>query len=317
MIAARATDGPVRPDLSALSARLPAGFLTRFAPSPTGVLHVGHLVNAIYVWGLARALGGRVLLRLEDHDRTRCRAEYEHAILADLEWLGLVPDLGTIDAFRQGPNPWRQSDADDAYDAALSRLRSQRVVFACGCSRKDITERSGGTRDRETPYPGTCRNRGLDETPGRGLRLVMAGGREAFVDAMLGECQQDPASQCGDLLIRDRGGHWTYQFAVVVDDARQAVDLVVRGLDLVESTGRQIRLARLLGRDSPPVFCHHGLLLTREGRKLSKSSRDTGIGELRAKGWAPEAVLGLAAHAVRLQPEPRPIAASDLATLFD
>ena len=317
MIEARATDGPVRPDLRALSARLSAGFLTRFAPSPTGVLHVGHLVNAIYVWGVARALGGRVLLRLEDHDRTRCGIEYEHSILSGLEWLGLVPDLGAIYGFRAGPSPWRQSDAHDAYDAALARLRSQAAVFACGCSRKDIAQNSGSTRNCETPYPGTCRHRGLSETPGRGLRLVMTGGREVFVDAMLGERQQHPASQCGDLLIRDRDGHWTYQFAVVVDDTRQGVDLVVRGLDLVESTGRQIRLARLLGRDSPPVFCHHGLLVTGEGRKLSKSSRDTGIAELRARGWTPEAVLGLAAHAVRLQPEPRPIAASDLARLFD
>lgn len=316
MIEARATEGPVRPDLRALSARLPARFLTRFAPSPTGVLHVGHLVNAIYVWGLARALGGRVLLRLEDHDRTRCRREYERAILNDLEWLGLEPDLGTVDHFRTGPSPWRQSDAGDAYVEALASLRARAVVFACGCSRKDIAQHSGPPHGHEVPYPGTCRTRGLDEAPGRSLRVVVTGGDEAFVDAMLGECRQDPASQCGDLLLRDRHGHWTYQFAVVVDDMRHEVDLVVRGLDLVESTGRQIRLARLLGRDSPPVFCHHGLLVTGEGRKLSKSSRDAGVDELRVKGWAPDAVLGLAAHAARLQTEPRPIAARDLARLF-
>src|SRR5690242_19934763 len=112
-------------DLAALAARLPPRPLTRFAPAPTGYLHLGHVVNAIHVWGIARALGGRVLLRLEDHDRTRCRPEYERAILEDLDWLGLEPDVGTPAELRAGPSPYRQSDSGAAYAEALGRLRAK------------------------------------------------------------------------------------------------------------------------------------------------------------------------------------------------
>lgn len=115
----------------------------------------------------------------------------------------------------------------------------------------------------------------------------MEPGTESFVDGELGPQAQDPASQCGDLLLRDRHGNWTYQFAVTVDDAAQGIDLVIRGTDLLASTGRQIRLARLLGRPDPPVFVHHGLIMKSETQKLSKSDGDTGVRELRARGWSP------------------------------
>jgi glutamyl-tRNA synthetase/glutamyl-Q tRNA(Asp) synthetase len=125
-----------------------------------------------------------------------------------------------------------------------------------------------------------------------------------------------PALQCGDLLLRDRLGRWTYQFAVVVDDLRHGVDLVVRGEDLTESTGRQLLLGRLLGRMAPPVFLHHPLIRKPGGEKLSKSSGDTGIRELRAAGAAPAAVLGRATFLTGLQASDAPLAAGDLAKLF-
>ena len=140
---------------------------------------------------------------------------------------------------------------------------------------------------------------------------------ETFTDVRLREITQMPARQCGDLLLRDRTGNWTYQFAVVVDDLRHEVDLVIRGEDLLSSTGRQIMLGRMLGRERPPLFLHHPLIRNERGAKLSKSSGDTGVRELRGAGATPEAVLGDAAWRTGLLDRPRPLAAGELAALFD
>jgi glutamyl-Q tRNA(Asp) synthetase len=288
-----------------LVARLPRAPLTRFAPSPTGYLHLGHVVNAIWVWGVARALGGRVLLRIEDHDRGRCRPEYEEALLEDLAWLGLVPDLG----------PTRQRDAATVYYDTLAALTQLSLVYACDCSRRDIATEAGDVPHLETRYPGRCRDRGLAPGPGRGLRLRLEPATERFTDALLGTQEQTPEEQCGDLLVQDRNGNWTYQFAVVVDDLRQGVDLVVRGADLLSSTGRQIVLGRLLGRETPPIFLHHPLLHRPDGAKLSKAAADSGIRELRATGVPAAEVLGRAAEAGGLA-DGRPLAPDDLPRLF-
>jgi glutamyl/glutaminyl-tRNA synthetase len=303
-------------DLAALRHRLPAAPLTRFAPSPTGYLHLGHVANAVWVWGLARALGGRVALRIEDHDRGRCRAEFERAALEDLEWLGLAPDLGRPEEVRRGASPFRQSDCGGIYAAALDRLARSETVYACDCSRRDIALEAGDPFNRETPYPGRCRTRGLAPAAGRGLRVVMPDGAESFTDARLGEVTQSPRDQCGDLLLRDRMGNWTYQFAVVVDDLRQDIDFVVRGEDLLSSTGRQLRLSRMLGRERPPVYLHHPLIVKDDGAKLSKSSGDTGIRELREAGATPGSVLGEAAWRTGLAARPAPLTADGLAALF-
>jgi glutamyl-Q tRNA(Asp) synthetase len=303
-------------DLAALRGRLPPSPITRFAPSPTGFLHLGHVANAIYVWGMARALGGRVLLRVEDHDRGRSRPEYEAAALEDLEWLGLAPDLGTPAELRLGASLYRQSDCDRAYATALEELARTARVYACDCSRKDISAEAGDPLNQETRYPGRCRDRGLVLADGRGIRVVLEPGAETFTDALLGAVTQAPSEQCGDLLLRDRTGNWTYQFAVVVDDNRHDVSLVVRGEDLLPSTGRQIRLSRMLGRERPPVFLHHPLIRKKEGGKLSKSSGDTGVRELRRAGAAPEMVLGRAAWLVGLVDQPMNLSPEDLPSLF-
>jgi glutamyl-tRNA synthetase/glutamyl-Q tRNA(Asp) synthetase len=168
----------------------------------------------------------------------------------------------------------------------------------------------------ETPYTGRCRDRGLSPGEGRGQRLRIEETVERFTDPLLGEQEQTPAQQCGDLLLRDRHGNWTYQFAVVVDDLRQGVDFVVRGADLLGSTGRQLALGRMLGRDVPPVYLHHPLLHRPDGGKLSKAAGDTGIRELRAAGVPPSEVLGWAARAAGLTVDVRPIGADDLPGLF-
>jgi glutamyl-tRNA synthetase/glutamyl-Q tRNA(Asp) synthetase len=267
--------------------------LTRFAPAPTGYLHLGHVLNARYVWGLARRHGARVLLRIEDHDRERCRPEYERAILDDLDWLGFTPDVFPTGAFRAGPCPSRQSDRHAIYESAAHDLEAHGLLYGCTCSRQDIADASDGNERGELWYPGTCRERRIPLGPGVAWRLRIDRGRETFEDLLCGPQQQDPAGQCGDLAIRDRLGNWTYQFVASVDDFRQDVDLVIRGRDLLESTGRQIRIARLLGRTQPAAFAHHELVMKSPARKLSKSDGDTGIRDLRARGLSREDVLAM------------------------
>lgn len=307
----------LRPDLAALRSRLPLHFLTRFAPSPTGRLHLGHLVNAIYVWGLARALGGRVVLRFEDHDRGRCRPVHEAAILDELEWLGLEPDVASVASFRTGASPYRQSDNEAVFRKAVAGLIEQGLVFACDCSRKTMVGNSLVSRNEEPRYHGRCESRGLSDAAGRGLRLRLAAGLEPFNDALLGPQLQDPAEQCGALLLRDRQGQWTYQFAVTVDDWRHGIELVVRGADLLASTGRQLRLARLLGRPRPPVYLHHPLIFRTDGLKLSKAAGDEDVETLRNAGRSPEEVLGVAAHACGLIDAQGPVSADQLQALFE
>jgi glutamyl/glutaminyl-tRNA synthetase len=255
---------------------------TRFAPAPTGNLHLGHVVNAIYVWEAARREGGRVLLRIEDHDGQRSRREYERSILEDLAWLGFVADAPLV----------RQSERNAIYESALDSLRRQRLVYACECSRKEIPASS--TPGGELRYPGTCAKKNLPEANGLSLRVRLSRSEERFDDLLQGEQVQVPADQCGDLLIRDRHGWWTYQFAVTVDDFDQGIDLVVRGVDLLASTGRQIQLARLLGRRVPPRFMHHPLVMKSPLQKLSKSDGDSGIREMRAASLSAEEVLATA-----------------------
>ncbi|HEY7791726.1 MAG TPA: glutamate--tRNA ligase family protein [Vicinamibacterales bacterium] len=256
--------------------------VTRFAPAPTGYLHLGHVVNARHVWQAAREAGGRVLLRIEDHDRQRCRPEYERAMLEDLEWLGFTPD-----------DVSRQSERHAVYEEALEELRRQGLVYACDCPRAALTEHEPGT-DGERRYPGTCRGRGVPEGPGTGLRVRLDPAIVRFDDLRRGPQTQCPSEQCGDLLVRDRLGNWTYQFVAAVDDFRQGVTLVIRGDDLLASTGRQIQLARMLGRSEPPRFLHHALVMKSPHQKLSKSDGDTGIRDLRARGWSRDEVLATA-----------------------
>ena len=255
---------------------------TRFAPAPTGHLHLGHVVNALYVWETARREGGRVLLRIEDHDAQRSRPEYERSILEDLAWLGFTPDAP----------PVRQSDRGLIYEAALQRLRDQGLVYACECSRREIAEAGGS--GSELRYPGTCAAKNLPQGEDRAIRVRLPPSQESFDDLLQGRQLQVPSDQCGDLLVRDRKGNWTYQFAVTVDDFDQGVNLVIRGVDLLESTGRQIQLARMLGRAEPPRFLHHPLVMQTPAQKLSKSNDATGIREMRAGGMHPSDVLAAA-----------------------
>jgi glutamyl-tRNA synthetase/glutamyl-Q tRNA(Asp) synthetase len=251
--------------------------ITRFAPSPTGYLHLGHVRNAIEVWNFAREHGAKVLLRIEDHDRQRCKPEYEAAIREDLAWLGFAAD-------EEVP---RQSERGAAYRDVLAGLIAKDLVYGCACSRNDIVN---------SHYSGKCRDLGIGLRDGVSWRVRMDPGVERFTDLQLGPQEQDPSAQCGDFVIRDRLGNWTYQWAATIDDFLQGVTHVIRGEDLLDSTGRQIRLARLAGRAEPAAFLHHALIMAPSGRKLSKSDSSTGIRDLRAQGFTKEKVLYMALH---------------------
>lgn len=307
----------VRPDLTRLRTMLngrPA--VTRFAPSPTGYLHMGHLVNALYVWGIARALGGKVILRLEDHDRNRCKAAYETAILDDLDRLGLLPDVGTTSELRAGASDFRQSDCGAHYERQLQALAEKGLVYGCSCSRRALRARLGDIPPGELRYDGHCRDRGLPPGDGQAIRLRLPEGTVVFDDLLAGPQAQAPAQQCGDMVLRDNKGNWSYQFCVTVDDVRHGVQLVIRGLDIIESTGRQVLLANLLGAENIPVHVHHGLLMAEPGKKLSKHNHAPAIRDMMNAGESPEEILGRAASMCGLLEVQRPLSAAELAELF-
>ncbi len=263
----------------------------RYAPSPTGRLHLGNARTALLAWLDARAAGGAFVLRIEDVDFTRARRELEDRIYRDLAWLGLDwdegPDVG-------GPHgPYRQSERSDLYAAALARLEN----YPCTCTRKQLRELPTLGATGEDVSPGTCR--GAAATGPSALRWQVPAGRIEFVDRILGPYAQDVAREVGDFVLRRGDGAWAYQLAVVVDDAAMAIDAVVRGADLLDSTPRQILLQRALGLPTPS-YAHVPLILGAAGAKLSKRDGAPDLSALREGGASPEAVIATLARSVGL-----------------
>ena len=246
-----------------------SGYIGRFAPSPTGRLHAGSIVAALASWLDARAHGGQWRVRMEDVDGPRCIPGADRQIMAQLAALGLHPD---------GEVMW-QSRRGAAYAEALERLKASGAVYPCRCTRREIEEAlvAAGRppqRHGERVYPGTCRT-GLAGGSARAWRL-RAGTeahpiRIAWDDRRLGLQAQDLTHEVGDFVLHRADGAWTYQLAVVVDDAAQGITHVVRGEDLADNTARQIHLQRQLGF-STPVYLHTPLVCTPEGEKLSKQT---------------------------------------------
>lgn len=243
----------------------------------------------MWVWGAARLTGASVLLRIEDHDRQRSSDASVVSIIEEIAWLGFAAD--------EGPVRQTTDEAIAAYEAALRRLAEADLVYRCACTRATFAAwaRDHG-RDWTGPgCPGACRTRALPDDADTNLRVALGGGDEAFDDLLMGRWVS-AVSAAGDLVVRDRNGNWTYAFAVVVDDLRQEVDLIVRGEDLLPGTPDQIRLGTLLGREVPARFLHHPLIRKRDGSKLSKSDGDTGIRDLRTSGVTPDRVRADAAR---------------------
>lgn len=306
MFSARSTEPPV----------------ARLAPSPTGGLHLGHARTFLIAWLAARSQGGRVILRLEDLDASRVRAEALDGTLADLKWLGLDwdegPDVG-------GPNgPYVQSRRVALYAEALNRLRTANLLYPCTCTRADIERAASAPHpeDEGPTYPGTCAQR-----PPRPLktrpyawrfRLPRQSGPVGWNDLVLGPIARDPSRLGGDFPVARQADRlsFSYQLAVVVDDARMGVNQVIRGDDLVNSTPRQLLLYQALDL-RPPAFGHVPLAVTRDGRRLAKRDGSIKLATLRRAGVDPRLLVGLLARSCGWTEDLEPSCPADWIARFD
>jgi glutamyl-tRNA synthetase len=268
----------------------------RYAPTPSGRLHLGNVRTALLAWLWARALGGRFVMRVEDLDPGRSRAEHERDQLADLRWLGLDwdegPDVG-------GPHgPYRQSERGAIYQAALARLD----VFDCTCTRRELREATFAPHGREPVYPGTCRHGPSHPERPRAVRWRVPAGPAGTVevdDAVCGPQREDVAQEAGEFVLRRSDGAWAYQLAVVVDDAAMGITHVLRGADLRLSTARQVLLQRALGLPTPR-YAHVPLVLGPDGEKLGKRHGAPELTRLRLEGADPQRVVAVLARSVGL-----------------
>src|SRR5690606_20472011 len=259
-------------------------------------MHLGNARTALLAWLHVRAAGGAFVLRIEDLDDGRARDDYERFILDDLRWLGLDwdegPDVG-------GPfGPYRQSENGARYAEACARLETYR----CGCSRREIRAATFAPHGMEPNYPGTCRTREVPPERPAARRWIVPPGKIQVVDAIVGEITQDVATEVGDFVLQRSDGAWAYQLAVVVDDAAMGITHVVRGVDLLDSTPRQVLLQRTLGLPTP-CYAHVPLLQGRDGEKLSKRHGAPDLGALRDAGVDPQRVVAALARSVGLLPE--------------
>jgi glutamyl-tRNA synthetase len=271
--------------------------VTRLAPSPTGALHLGNARSFLINWALAKRHGWRIVLRIEDLDGPRIKDDADTLAIDLLGWMGLDWDEG----------PYYQSPDLGPYHAALCGLLERGEVYPCTCTRKDIQQAQSAPHDdsHELRYPGTCRPEPDATSEGQGgellkdssqaWRLIVPEGETAFDDTLHGEQSVDVHQQVGDFIVASKAGLPAYQLAVVVDDARQGVTQVVRGDDLIRSTGRQLLLYGRLGLGPVPTYTHLPLVLGTDGRRLAKRHGDTRLDTYRRRGVEPERVVGLLA----------------------
>ena len=300
----------------------PSAVRGRFAPTPSGLMHIGNLYAALMAWLHVRSEGGVFVLRMEDIDRPRSQPRYAEQILSDLRWFGLDwdegPDIG-------GPyGPYTQSERLERYEAALDKLRKDGRLYPCYCSRAEllsIPSAPHGLASEGPAYPGTCRSlseeesarKALVKTPSLRFRLSGADGA-AFDDLVCGPLRFPPGAG-GDFIVRRADGVFAYQLAVVVDDAAMGITHVVRGADLIDSTPRQLWLYDAL-RLSPPAFAHVPLLVDAAGERLSKRHRSLAAVKLREAGMPPELLAGAIAHAAGLIDRPEPAKPEELIPEF-
>lgn len=283
----------------------------RFAPSPSGRMHLGNLWSCLLAWLSARSAGGGMVLRLEDLDPDRCKMEYCDQVMRDLEWLGLDWDN----------TPMYQSQRTEAYAEAFRALEDQGLIYPCYCTRAERLAASAPHRsDGVVLYDGRCRRLSPEEkgelakTRRPAWRVQVPEKTITFCDLLQGEYSEKLARDCGDFILRRSDGVYAYQLAVVVDDAAMGVTQVVRGSDLLDSTPRQLWLQEALGLPQPE-HGHVPLLLAPDGRRLAKRDRDLELGQLQEKYTAPE-LVGRLAHAAGLIPEYAPVTPAELIPRF-
>ncbi len=300
----------------------------RFAPSPTGDLHVGSALAALAAWCSARARSGRFVYRIEDLDPPRAVPGSPERQMEDLRWMGLDWDEGPgFPEGERGPHvPYRQSARGAVYERALARLAADGHVFPCRVSRKDLQEIATAPHGASglPPYPPALRPTDLAPgwfaryqaaAPDAALRFCVPRGAVAFEDAVVGRVEEHVRRTTGDFVLKRRDGLYAYQLAVVVDDLAMGVTEVVRGQDLLDSTARQILLIRALG-GHVPAYAHVPLLASASGEKLSKRGGALRVRALREAGARPEALVGWLAHVLGQIDTPRPLAPAALAEWF-
>lgn len=296
---------------------LPVG---RFAPTPSGFLHLGNVFCSMLAWLYAKSQGGRIVLRIEDLDARRCPRANADALARDLEWLGLEWDEG---AYRS-PNSdsYFQSNRSEIYATYLQRLAEQKLIYPCFCSRAELhAAEAPHLSDGRVLYPGTCRALTPEQRQAKALRrqpayrVKVSDAPLNFEDAHYGAQSYRLTEECGDFIVRRSDGVFAYQLAVTVDDALMGITQVVRGCDLLSSTANQLYLYRLLDF-KPPVFCHIPLLTDAQGRRLSKRDGDLEVAELRRHCSSPEPLLGFLAHLAGQLERPEPITMRELLPLF-
>jgi glutamyl-tRNA synthetase len=298
-----------------------AGVVGRYAPSPSGGLHLGNARTALLAWLHVRSQGGRFLMRIEDLDRARSAPGAAQGMLADLRWLGLDwdegPDVG-------GPHgAYVQSERSPLYEAAIERLTTKGLLFECFCSRTEVAASAPhGPGDDGPRYPGTCRELAASVAAAKrkegragALRFKVPPGVVVFADGLRGEVRLDISTAVGDFVVRRADGVFAYQLAVAVDDALMGVTDVLRGEDLLTSTPRQIQLLRALELQVPH-YTHVPLVLGTDGKRLCKRGGDLTLGALRAKGVAPERIVAALARSSGLT-ERKECSAWELVAGFD
>jgi glutamyl-tRNA synthetase len=295
----------------------------RYAPSPTGALHLGNLRTALLAWLFARAGDGSFVLRLEDLDLPRVRPAATAEMLADLRWLGLDwdegPDIG-------GPlGPYVQSPRQAIYEAALARLDAAGLLYPCYCTRAELARIASAPHGSEgTVYPGACRNltarqRREREAAGRrpSLRFRAPATPTIFQDRIAGATSESVAATVGDFVVRRSDGIVAYQLAVVVDDALMGVTQVVRGADLLPSTARQLALYDALGYPRPREYAHVPLALDATGERMAKRDASVGLASLRVSGMKSANIVGTLAASCGLWPAGEPATLDALLAGFD
>lgn len=281
----------------------------RFAPSPSGRMHLGNALSAMLAWLSAKHQGGEILLRIEDLDPARSKAEYAQGIMDDFRWLGLLWDRRATDQSKRG----------EAYAAALRQLGQMNLIYPCYCSRDQLHAASAPhASDGRVIYAGTCRNLTPEQravmTKKPSLRIRLPDREISFRDGLQGNVTMNLQREFGDIILRRADGVAAYQLAVVVDDGTEGVTEVVRGRDLLSSTPVQLYLYELLGL-TPPRFYHVPMLLAPDGRRLSKRDRDLDFGYLR-QHFSPEEIIGLLGHLAGLMERWEPVSARELACDF-
>lgn len=299
-----------------------ANHVARFAPSPTGRLHVGHARTFLAVWLAARSKGGRVILRIEDLDASRTRPGMDRAAIDDLHWLGLDwdegPDIG-------GPHaPYVQSQRTRIYLDALESLKNAEAVYPCTCTRADLANMASAphTDDEHPAVACPCRRRESGDAKTLlaaprpfAWRIRCPDAAVCWTDGILGEMSSNPARDGGDFVVARSTGEIAYQLAVVADDAAMGITQVIRGDDLVPSTPRQILLYRTLGLTQPD-FAHIPLVVDPTGQRLAKRDESLKLSTLREAGIEPPQLIGLLGESLGINANPPPASPRDLITAF-